>query len=199
MPPFVPGIVPGTNWVCPRDKPGDEGLPLCKIRRKPGFVPGFLRACPRDKPGELPGTNPGPSQEQPDKKIYVYVPFSCLSFFSNHQRARPLRARPQKRVTLMMLGFFATEAPIRSKHFRREELIQMEKHECFWQRSPTAKQLRNVGRREEKLQTLTLSPILGGSSLGGPLGARRFLDAFFCLQLKLFLLTPPPPPAEIIT
>ena len=40
VPPFVPGIVPGTNWVCPRDKPGEIGLPLCKIRRKPGFVPG---------------------------------------------------------------------------------------------------------------------------------------------------------------
>ena len=25
-----------------------------------------------------------------------------------------------------------------------------------------------MGRREEKLQTLTLSPLLGGSSLGGP-------------------------------
>ena len=82
MPPFVPGIVPGTNWVCPRDKPGFAGLPLCKIRRKPGFVPGFHRVCPRDKPGEIPGTNPGSSQDQPDKKVYVYVAFSCLIFFS---------------------------------------------------------------------------------------------------------------------
>ena len=32
VPPFVPGIVPGTNRVCPRDKPGEIGLPLCKIR-----------------------------------------------------------------------------------------------------------------------------------------------------------------------
>ena len=39
VPPFVPGIVPGTNWVCPWNKPGEIGLPLCKIRRKPGFVP----------------------------------------------------------------------------------------------------------------------------------------------------------------
>ena len=30
-------------------------------------------------------------------------------------------------------------------------------------------------RKSAKLQTLTLSPLLGGSSLGGPLGARRFL------------------------
>ena len=41
VPPFVPGIVPGTNW----DKPGEIGLPLCKIRRKPGFG---------DKPGVVP-------------------------------------------------------------------------------------------------------------------------------------------------
>ena len=82
MPPFVPGIVPGTswvcpwdtrgivpgtNWVCPWDKPGFAGLPLCKIRRKPRCVPGFHRICPRDKPGEIPGTNPGSSQGQPDK------------------------------------------------------------------------------------------------------------------------------------
>ena len=63
MPPFVPEIVPGTNWVCPRDKPGFAGLPLCKVRRKPGFVPGFHRVCPRDKPGEIPGTNPGSSRD----------------------------------------------------------------------------------------------------------------------------------------
>ena len=59
LPPFVPRIVPGTNWVCPRDKPGFAGLPVCKIGRKPRFVPGS-------------------SQDQPDKKVYVYVPFSCL-------------------------------------------------------------------------------------------------------------------------
>ena len=50
-PPFVPGIVPGTNRVCPRDKPGEIGLPLCRIRRIPGFVPVFHRICPRDKLG----------------------------------------------------------------------------------------------------------------------------------------------------
>ena len=51
MPPFVPGIVPGTNRVCPRDKPGEIGLPLCRIRRIPGFVPVFHRICPRGKLG----------------------------------------------------------------------------------------------------------------------------------------------------
>ena len=70
---------PLKTLVCPWDKPGFAGLPLCKIRRKPGFVPGFHRICPRDKPGEIPGTNPGSSQDQPDKKVYVYVPFSCLT------------------------------------------------------------------------------------------------------------------------
>ena len=79
MPPFVPGTVPGTNRVCPKNKRGEIGLPLCKIRGKPGFVPGFHRICPRDKPGEIPGANPGSSQDQPDKKVHVYVPFSCLN------------------------------------------------------------------------------------------------------------------------
>ena len=81
MAPFVPRIVPGTNGVCPRDKPGEIGLPLCKMGRKPGLVPGFHRICPRDKPGEIPGTNPGSSLDQPDKKVYIYVPFSCLINF----------------------------------------------------------------------------------------------------------------------
>ena len=78
MPPFVPGIVPGTNWVCPRDKPGEIGLPLCRIRRIPGFalfftgfVPGTNWVCPWDNSGE--------NWDQPDKKVYVYVPFSCLN------------------------------------------------------------------------------------------------------------------------
>ena len=48
---------------------------------------------------------------------------------------------------------------------RREELILMEEHECFWQRSLTAKQLLH-GAKGSELQTLTLSPLLGGSSLG---------------------------------
>ena len=54
MPPFVPGIVPGTNRVCPRDKSGEIGLPLCRIRRKPGFVPGTNPVKSLDKPGVVP-------------------------------------------------------------------------------------------------------------------------------------------------
>ena len=60
---------------------------------------------------------------------------------SNRQRAHPLRAHPYKRVTLIMVGVFTTEATIKSKHFRREELILMEKHTRFGQRSLMAKQL----------------------------------------------------------
>ena len=37
-----------------------------------GFVPGTT-------PEFVPGTNRGSSQSQPDQKVYVYVPFSCLS------------------------------------------------------------------------------------------------------------------------
>ena len=41
--------------------------------------------------------------------------------FSNSQRVRSQRARPQKRVTLIMVAFFTTEATIKIKHFRRED------------------------------------------------------------------------------
>ena len=47
----------------------------------------------------------------------------------------------------------------------------MDKHICFWQRSLTVKQLLH-GAKGRQSETLTLSPLLGGSSLGGPLGAR---------------------------
>ena len=53
---------------------------------------------------------------------------SFSSFLSNCERARPLRTRPHKRVTLIMIGLFTTEATIKIKHFRGEELILMEKH-----------------------------------------------------------------------
>ena len=80
----------GQTRVCPRDKPG------CKIRRQPGFVPDFYWICPRDKPGEMPGTNPGSCQDQPDKKVYVYVPVSCLNIaFGPHTRPH---FGPQKRA-----------------------------------------------------------------------------------------------------
>ena len=73
-----------------------------------------------------------------------------------------------QQVTLIMVGFFMTEATIKSKHFRREELHQMEDTHVFgngrWRPNSCF-----MGRKEEKLQTLTLSPLLGGSSLGGPL------------------------------
>ena len=43
------------------------------------MCPRFSPDLSQDKPGEIPGTNPGSSQDQPDKKVYVYVPFSCLT------------------------------------------------------------------------------------------------------------------------
>ena len=36
-----------------------HGLPLCKIRRKPGFVPGTNPLCPGDKPGLSRGHSRG--------------------------------------------------------------------------------------------------------------------------------------------
>ena len=43
-----------------------------------------------------------------------------------------------------------------------------------------------MGRREEKLQTLTLSPLLGGSSLGGTLGARWKPEGGYICQSRPF-------------
>ena len=60
------GFVPGTNWA-------STG---CEIRRKPAFVHEHL-GLSLGQTRFVPGTNPGPSQEQPEKKIHVYVPFSC--------------------------------------------------------------------------------------------------------------------------
>ena len=45
------------------------------------------------------------------------------------------------------------------------------KNMFWWQRSLTARQLLH-GAKRRKTATLTLSPLLGGSSLGGPLSTR---------------------------
>ena len=66
------------------------------------------------------------------------------------------------------VGFLTTEATIKSKHFRREELMLMEDTR-FYQWLLAAKQLLH-GAKERKLQTLTLSPLLGGSSFGWAFG-----------------------------
>ena len=68
--PSAPGLSQGHARVCRAS--------TVQNKETPGFVTGFHRICPRDKPGEIPGTNPGSSQDQPDKNNYVYVPFSCL-------------------------------------------------------------------------------------------------------------------------
>ena len=80
MPPFVPGFVPGTNWVCPWDKPGFAGLPLCKIRRKPGFVPGFTGLVAGTNPVKSPGQTRGRPKTNRTKKFM----FMCL-FLAWHQ------------------------------------------------------------------------------------------------------------------
>ena len=74
MTPFVPWIVPGTNRVCPRDKPGEIGLPLCRIRRIPGFVPVFHRILSQGQTGFVPGTNPVKTGTNRTKKFM----FMCL-------------------------------------------------------------------------------------------------------------------------
>ena len=108
VPPFVPGTVPGTNRVCPRDKPGEIGLPLCKIKTK---SPVQTRGRPK--------TN--------RTKSLCLCAFSCL-----------------KNTTVFGNGRWRP-----SRWF--------------------------MGRREGQVKKLTLNPLLGGSSLGGPLGARWVL------------------------
>ena len=56
-------------------RPGQTGLPLCKIRSKHLFVPGtnwVNQVCP--------WTTPGSSKGKLDQNVYVYVPFSCLKY-----------------------------------------------------------------------------------------------------------------------
>ena len=43
----------------------------------------------------------------------------------------PALCVPNKRVTLIVVGFFTTEATFKSRHFRREELFLMEKTRMF--------------------------------------------------------------------
>ena len=70
------------------------------------------------------------------------VEFSCRlsAQISNSRMARSLRTRPRKRVTMIMVGLFTTEASIRMRQFRRGAHSNGG-HKCFWQRSLTGKQL----------------------------------------------------------
>ena len=57
MPPFVPGIVPVTNWVCPKDKLGFYCVTQGESWVCPGdkvVVPGTNRVCPWDNPRVVP-------------------------------------------------------------------------------------------------------------------------------------------------
>ena len=83
-------------------------------KEKTRVCPRFHRSCPRDKPGEIPGTNPGSSQDQPDKKIYVYVPFSCLT---------PLRHPGDTPATLFGHSGWLWEAPTTRVHRSAHESV----------------------------------------------------------------------------
>ena len=65
------------------------------------------------------------------EEVGVFEDIAATNFISNRQSARPLRTRPHKRVTLIMVGFFTTEAASKSKHIRREELIRLENTHVF--------------------------------------------------------------------
>ena len=70
-----------------------------------------------------------------------------------------------------MVRLFTTEATIKIKHFRREELILIEKHICFWQRSLTAKQLLH-GAKGRKTANTHPESAFGWVLIGWALGAR---------------------------
>ena len=65
---------------------------------------------------------------------------------------QPPEGPSTKGITLIRVGFFTTEAAIKSKRSRREELIPME-NTCFWQRSLTAKQLFHEVKRRKTANT----------------------------------------------
>ena len=57
-------------------------------------------------------------------------PKEVARFISNCQRARSLRTRPYKKVTLIMVGLFTTEATTKIKHLG-DELLLMKKTLMF--------------------------------------------------------------------
>ena len=73
LPPFVYGIVPETNRICPRDKPGEIGLPLCKIRRKPGVSQVFTGFVPGTNPVKSPGQTRGVPRPTGQKNLCLCV------------------------------------------------------------------------------------------------------------------------------
>ena len=101
--------------------------------------------------------------------------------FKQPPEGRSLRTRPHKRVTLVMVGFFTIEATtFEIKHFRRWAHSNG-KHECFWQRSLQPNSC-FMGRREEKLQTLT-EPAFGWVLIGWVGRSVSFLyNAYFLAQ-----------------
>ena len=97
---------------------------------------------------------------------------------SHSRRARSLRTRPHKTITMIMVGFLTTEATIKIKHFTKG-VLSNGGNTCFCRRQLVGKQLLH-GEKGRKLQNLTLSPLLDGPFLGGSLGARS------ATQMRLF-------------
>ena len=82
---------------------GHSGLPLCKVRRKPGFVPGTNPLCPGDKPGLSPGHSRGVPRATgpkslclcafflPDSRCCLESPFASKVPEGHHPRGTTLR------------------------------------------------------------------------------------------------------------
>ena len=76
-----------------------------------------------------------------------------LERLSNSSRARPLRNRPHKRLTMIMVGPFMTDSTIKIEHFKRGAHLNGG-NTCFRQRQLTAKMLLHgeEGRKTAKTQ-----------------------------------------------
>ena len=97
-------------------------------------------------------------------KTLRWRPLRWRLTLSDHRGPVHGRTRPHKRVTMIMVGFSLLKQPSRSSTLG-ELLIWMEETYLFdndnWQNNNCF-----MGRREEKLQKLTLSLLLDGFSLG---------------------------------
>ena len=92
-------------------------LVRCECVRACIFVwPFFVSALPFGQTLSGPLRLRVQSRSRKRSRIAASIAFS---FLSSNQRARSLRARPHKRVTLIKGGFLTTEASIKIKHFRR--------------------------------------------------------------------------------
>ena len=98
-----------------------------------------------------------------------------MVWLSNGQRARSLRTRPQKRVSMKMVGLFTTKATIKMMHFRRGARSNRIKN-MFLATIAGGKTAApdncktTLRRREDKLKKTEPEPAVGWVLIGWVLG-----------------------------